>query len=222
MTAPFELPGPSHHTLVMGMNGTGKTIMGAWILSKQDFHRRPWVALDFKNEEFWDLLGSPYMRPLKLSQMPGKNGLYRLRVLPGQEDELEDWLWKVWRRGNVGIFVDEKTMMDPRSDAFKAIMRTGRSLRIPVIACTQRPADVGREVFTESRFKVVFKLADTEDYKRIKQFMGGHSAEKRLPPLHSYWYDEKADVMRVLTPVPDPDTIARAIKAKVPVSWMFA
>jgi hypothetical protein len=216
----FHFPGGADRTVVMGATGTGKTIAGAWILSHQNFSKRPWVALDFKDEEFWDQVGSPPMRKLRLGDMPGKRGLYRMRVLPGQEDALEDWLWKVWKRGNIGLFCDEVSLM-PQRDAFKAILRQGRSLRIPVISCTQRPVDVDREVFTESQYKAIFRLDDVRDYKVIQGFTRNAPIDKPLPPRWFYWYDGPAAKLYTLRPVPKPVIIASDLKRDLPTSWML-
>ena len=218
--AGFVFPGASDRTVVIGATGTGKTVFGAWLLSHQNFESRPWVALDFKNEEFWDMVGRPTMRPLRLGQMPGKTGLYRMPVNPGQEDALEAWLWKVWKRGNIGIFCDEVSLM-PQRTAFKAILRQGRSLLIPVISCTQRPVDVDREVFTESQYKSIFRLDDERDYKIIQGFTRKAEIDKPLPSRFSYWYDGPRATLCIVRMVPNPSIIAANIKRVAPVAWGF-
>ena len=219
MTAsPIRLPNASNRCVIIGETGTGKTTAGAWILSKQDFERRPWIALDYKNEDLWDLVGDPPMRPLRLGEMPGKKGLYRLSLRPGDEDATEEWLWKIWERENVGLFCDEVSLI-PQKNAFKAILRQGRSKRIPVISCTQRPVDCDREVFTESQFIQVFRVTDERDYKTIKGFTGRAPIDVPLPERHSYWYDKAQNRVSILKPVPHPDTIARTLRQKAPYSW---
>lgn len=216
--AHFTFPGGADRTVVIGATGTGKTIFGSWILSHQDFNKRPWVALDFKSEEFWDHFSPKYMRRIKVGDMPGKRGLYRMPVHPGQEDELEEWFWKVWRKGNIGLFCDEVSLV-PQRDAFKAILRQGRSLLIPVISCTQRPVDCDREIFTESQYKSVFRLDDVRDYKIIQGFTRNAPIDKPLPPRFSYWYDGPKSELFILRPVPKPVIIADEIKSKLPVAW---
>jgi len=105
--AQFVLPGASDRSIIIGGTGTGKTVAGAWLLSKQRFDKRPWIALDFKDEVLWDKVGDPPMRELRLGTVPKKLGLYRVIVNPGQEDELEQYLWDIWERGNVGLFCDD-------------------------------------------------------------------------------------------------------------------
>lgn len=218
--AEFVLPGPSDRLTVIGRNGTGKTVLAAWVQSKQNFDKRPYVALDFKNEELWDKVGDPPMRPLRLGDMPGKKGFYRMHVRPGQEDALEDWLWKVWERENIGLFVDEVSLV-PQKNAFKAILRQGRSKLIPVISCTQRPVDVDREVFTESQYISVFGLSDVRDYKTVQGFTQGADIDKPLPKHWSYWFDTKQNALMTLKPVPHPDKVASAIRSAVPYSWFL-
>ena len=217
----FVLPGASDRTIVLGGTGTGKTIGGAWLLSKQRFDKRPWVALDFKDEVLWDMVGDPPMRELALGKMPGKSGLYRMRVDPWDEDKLEDWLRDIWRRGNVGLFVDEVGLINRNSEAMKAILRQGRSKLIPVIACTQRPVDICREFYSESQYKMIFRLDDLRDYKTIHMFTGGFDVSAPLPQHCSYWIDTRQRVKWTMKPTPPPNEIASALKQSVPYSWFL-
>lgn len=220
MAEQFILPGASDRTIVIGGTGTGKTVAGAWLLSKQRFDKRPWIALDYKDEELWDRVGDPPMRDLRFGNMPGKKGLYRMSVNPGQEDELEEWLWQIWARGNIGLFCDEATLL-PQKQAMKAILRQGRSKLLPVIACTQRPVEIDREFFTESQFKMIFKLDDIRDYKTVQMFTGGVNVEKRLPAHWSYWIDTKQGKAWTLKPTPPPNEIAGTLRDNVPYTWFL-
>lgn len=221
--AEFILPGAADRTVVIGMNGTGKTIFGAWLLSKQRFDKRPWVCLDFKNEELWDMVGDPPMRPLRVGQMPGKRGLYRMHVRPDQDDELEEWFWKVWRRGNIGIFVDEVSLIRSKA-AFKAIQRQGRSLRIPVISCTQRPVDCDREVFSEAQYRSFFGIEDHRDYQVLRGLFGNRDIRDEATKLKrhwSLWYDTKQRSLSLLKPCPAPDIVASDLRQNAPYSWFL-
>lgn len=222
----FRLPGASDRTVIIGPTGSGKTVGGAWLLSCQRLDKRPWVALDFKEEEFWDRVGDPPMKELRLGSMPGKRGLYRMPVNPGDEDALESWLWKVWHKGNLGLFIDEVSLV-PQRRAFKAILRQGRSKRIPVISCTQRPVDCDREVFSESQFRMLYGIGDPyRDYPVIRGLFGdigehGINVRKKLPRHWSYWYDEPEDKLSTLRPVPSPDNIAASLKGSTPFNWFL-
>lgn len=218
----FVLPGAEDRTVVIGPTGSGKTVAGAFILSQQRFDKRPWVCLDFKDEELWDKVGDPPMRPLKLGDMPGKTGLYRMRVNPGQEEALEAWFWKVWHHGNIGIFGDEMSLIG-RSEAFRAVLRQGRSKRIPVIGCTQRPVGCDPELFSESGYRMLFGIGDEfRDYPVIRGLFGPTADVRHpLPPHWSYWYDVKQRQCMVLRPVPPPATIASDLKSRAPHSWFW-
>lgn len=220
----FRLPGAEDRTVVIGPTGSGKTILGAWLLSKQRFDKRPWVALDFKREILWKQVGDPPMRPLRFGAMPGKRGLYRMEVLPSEEDDLEEWMWKIWYKGNIGLFADEVSLV-PQKKAFKAILRQGRSKRIPVIACTQRPVDCDREVFTESQYRSLFGIEDLHrDYAVIRGLFGDQDIRDKLPGLKrhwSLWYDAKQKSLTTLKPVPDPATIAAELRKNAPYSWFM-
>lgn len=217
----INLPGAEDRTVIIGPTGSGKTIGGGWLLSMQRLKKRPWVALDFKGEVLWDMVGEPPMRDLKMGAMPGKQGLYRMHVRPDQEDELEDWLWKVWRHENIGLFIDEVSLM-PQKKAFKAILRQGRSKRIPVIACTQRPVDCDREVFSESQYRMLYGIEDLHrDYPVIRGLFGGQDVREPLPEHCFYWYDAKSKKCTKLRPTPGPAIVAASLKAAAPYSWFL-
>jgi hypothetical protein len=211
----FVLPGGEDRTCVIGMTGTGKTVAAGFLLQRQRWNERPWVLIDFKNEILFDQIGSPPIQNLKLGAMPGKRGLYRMRVRPDQDDELEEWLWKIWHRENVGLFCDEFSLV-PKGSAFKGILRQGRSKRIPVIACTQRPAGCDREIFTESNYLMCFRLKDERDYKTVEGMTGADRISVPLPPYHSYYYNAKENSLLTLPPVPPPDVVAKSFRDVVP------
>jgi hypothetical protein len=227
MSDDFRLPGAADRTVVMGATGTGKTIFGAWILSRQNFEKRPWVIIDYKGEELFYKIGTPPLKRLKLGDMPGKKGIYIMSPKPGEEEATEDWLWKIWAKENIGIFCDEVSLI-PDQNAFKAILRQGRSKRIPVISCTQRPVDVNREVFTEASYMSIFRLQDERDYKIVRGFTGKAPIHEPIVDSRgdvrahwSYWFDVARNKLFTLRPCPAPATVAAEIKAKAPYSVFF-
>lgn len=227
MSGAFTLPGGADRTVVMGATGTGKTTFGAWLLSRQRFDLRPWVIVDYKGEILFDKIGDPPLRYLKMGRLPKKKGLYVLQPRPDEEEAMEDWLWEVWRRENIGIFCDEVSLL-PHKSAFQAILRQGRSKLIPVIACTQRPVDVERELFTESQYMSIFRLQDERDYKVVKGFTGRAPIEVpitngqgQVSKRWSYWYDVAQHKLFTLRPVPPPDNIAAALRNTAPYTWFL-
>lgn len=214
----FVLPNAADRTTVIGPTGSGKTVFAGLILSKQNFEKRPWVLLDFKDEELWDLVKSPPIQTLKIGDMPGKRGLYRMYVDPQDDEAIEQWLRKIWARGNTGLFIDEQSLM-PKGPAMKAILRQGRSKLIPCIMCTQRPVDCDREVFTESQYISVFSIEDEKDLKTVRGYTRNSPIEAPLPSFHSWWYDRRQKFLFRLQPSPPPDMVASLLRQVAPVSW---
>lgn len=216
------LPGVEDRTIVIGSTGDGKTILVGWLLSQQRLDKRPWVWIDYKDEILLDEIGSPPIRRLRLGEMPGKRGLYRMFVRPDQSDEMENWLWKVWVKGNIGIVCDECALL-PRSDAVKSIMRQGRSKWIPFIGATQRPVGCDPEIFSEAQYRVLFSIGDEHrDLPIIKGLFGRLDVRTPLPgPFWSYWYDVRRKQLTTLRPVPAPAIVAANIRAAAPRHFSF-
>jgi hypothetical protein len=215
----FRFPGGDSRTTVIGATGTGKTTCGAWLLGAQRFDKRPWVIIDFKREGIFDAVGFPPIQQISLAGKPPKKpgGLYLVSPRPDQDEELEDWLWKVWERENIGLFVDEASLM-PDRNAFRAILQQGRSKRIPVIACTQRPVDVKRALFSEASYFCVYRMQDQRDYKTVQGFAPAHIAAP-LKPHHWRWYDVQRDELLSMAPVPRPAITAELLRDRLPVTY---
>lgn len=212
----FAFPGGDARTTVIGATGTGKTTCGAWLLAHQRFERRPWIILDFKREPLFDTVGLPPLEPLSIgARIPRRPGVYLVSPRPDQEDELEALLWRVWERGNVGLFIDEGSLM-PDKAAFRAILQQGRSKRIPVIACTQRPVDVKRALFSEASYFCIYRMADRRDYRIVEGFVPADLSQP-LPDHHWRWYDVSRNELLHMAPVPRPEAVAAMVREQAPV-----
>jgi hypothetical protein len=211
----FRFPGGDARTTVIGATGSGKSTCGVWLLSHQRFDRRPWVILDFKRETIFDTIGIPPIHQISLTAKPPKRpGVYLVSPRPDQEAELEEWLWRVWERENCGLFVDEASLM-PDRDAWRAILQQGRSKRIPCIACTQRPVDVKRGLFSEASYFCIYRMADKRDYRVIEGFVPA-DLSRPMPPFHWYWYDVQRNQLLHMAPVPAPGVIAAETRERIP------
>jgi hypothetical protein len=217
----FRLPSGDQRVTFIGRTGSGKTQMAAYFLSRANLHARPWIIVDTKGERIFQMVGKPWMQDLALrAPIPKKPGLYIVHVNPWQDAELDDFLLRVWAHENCGLFIDE-AMQLPRKSALSAIMRQGRSKRIPVLACTQRPVDCERELFSEADYFCVFGLNDPRDYKVVEGF-APVDFEAPTPPYVSQYYSISARKCFFLRPAPPQSTIVAEIRAAAPrPNWTF-
>ena len=202
----FKHPTDTQRLTVIGKTGSGKTQGAAFHLSRRSYDRKPWIVFDFKLDGL--LNDIPHTKEWDINTpVPKKPGIYLTHPTPGQEDEVEAALWKIWARENVGVYVDELYMINKNSHAFQAILTQGRSKRIPVIMLTQRPVAVSRFCFSEADYIQLYTLTDKRDYKTVKEFMP-LPIEAQLPgPYFSWWWDNARNYKAVLKPAPYEDKI---------------
>ena len=211
----FRFPGGDARTTVLGATGSGKSTCGLWLLSHQRLDRRPWVCVDFKREIIFDHVGFPPIQQIALTDRPPrKPGLYLVSPRPGQDALLENFLWRLWSRENCGLYVDEAALM-PDGDAFAAILQQGRSKRIPVIACSQRPVGVARGMFSEASYFCVYRMVDRRDYKTVEGFVPAEIG-RPLPRYAWHWYDVAANELLAMSAVPDPGVVADRLRELAP------
>lgn len=197
----FKLPNDTQRATVIGKTGSGKTQGAVWQLSERSITTIPWVILDFKRDVL--IAQIPFTNPISLGVVPRNPGIYIVRPNPGQEDQVESYLWTLWETENIGIFIDEGYMLG-RSPALQAIYTQGRSKHLPTITLTQRPSYITRFAFSEADFIQVYRLTDARDRKVVKEFVPyDFEAQRPLPPYWSVWYDDRADRVSILRPVPD-------------------
>lgn len=210
----IRLPLTSQHLAVIGRNGTGKTQAAMWHLSMMPINKRPWVVFDFKGEEI--INGIERAKHISLdSPVPRYPGIYivhptRLDIKSGA---VEDYLWKIYERERVGLFIDEGFMIGD-SDVFETLLTQGRSKHIPIITLTQRPVWVSRFVFSESLFYQIFALTDKRDKKTVESF-APVNLDAELPEYHSYYYDVGKNRLTALKPVPEAEVILGTIDSKL-------
>lgn len=221
MKAP-RLPNNSQRTVCVGRTGSGKTVSLVWLLSTQRLNKEPWILFNFKNDEILDNI--PNARHVDYDFIPSRKdtGIYIIHPLPsdarpairGEQSPLEQYLWKLWSRENVGIFCDEGYMMGDNA-AFEACLTQGRSKHIPMLIGAQRPAWLSRFCFSEADFFQVFHLNDERDKKTIESFVPlDYSSEDQLEEFQSYYYDVGKNKVWKFNPVPKPEESYSAIESK--------
>ena len=210
----WRFPETSHRTTIIGRTGSGKTYFAVWLLGFAQFNEQPFIIVDYKNDEL--LNTSDRIREIGLHEkIPTKPGLYKVHPLPDQTDEVETFLWKIWKQTHVGVYIDEGYLL-PDTGAIRAIYTTGRSRHIPVMLLSQRPSWITKFAFSEVEFFAAFHLNDKNDEKRVKEFTPKEFFEEgRLPEHHSRWYDVGKDFKMILGPVPPAEILINNIEKRL-------
>ena len=209
----FRFPSDTQRIAVTGRTGSGKTVLGAWILSESAIDRKPYIMIDYKGD---DLLGEiPYVNELALKdKIPKHPGLYIVRAIPDLDDDaMENFLWKIWAKENTGLYVDEAYMI-PKGASYNAILTQGRQKKIPVISLSQRPVLCSKFVFTEADFYSVFALQWIGDRKKVGEYVPDYLHED-LPQYWSHYHDVQQNHTFRLRPVPSPDDILERFDARL-------
>ncbi len=212
-----NFPDDTQRLLEIGRTGSGKTQAACNELSFRSFDAMPWVIFDTKGDPFINKISQiEGVKILKMNEQPGKNGLYIVRPRVDEEEETDEFLWRIHSRGRVGLYFDEGYMIR-KTDALNASLTQGRSKRIPIILLAQRPAWLTKFAFTEADFFQIFHLNNKQDRKTVQEFIPGDRAdlETRLREYYSLWYDVKSDQITEFRPVPPADEILQTFKARL-------
>lgn len=231
----FKTPNDQQQILVLGQNGSGKSVAAVWHLSLRDFDHEQWIVINHKHDELVDSI--PHARVMKLHERPGKKepGVYIYHPIPGQDDDaVTELMFWVYGRGHCGVYIDECYMINPRDPGLTALYTQGRSKHIPMITLSQRPTMISRFAISEAKFYQVFFLADERDRKLINAFIpgvdlnalmelqvtgNGRTRERALPEYHSVYYDGKNLI--VMTPVPTDEEILAVFEEKLKPKGLF-
>lgn len=214
MKSKFALPTKTERVLILGSTGSGKTTMGVWLLSLANFNTMPYVIVDYKRDGLLNSIDG--RREIGLNEIPKKPGLYHLKPNPVvDDDKIEEWLFGVWKKRNIGLYIDEALRIPTRkTGAFEAILTQGRSLHIPVISLTQRPVDLTRYAFSEANHVIAFRLTDKRDRKSVSEYVP-IDPDYKLNEYHSIWYNVGKNETFNLLPVPGEDDILETFSRRL-------
>lgn len=201
-TSLVRLPGDTHRLVNVGRTGTGKTVIALWHLSRQNLRAKPWIAYDFKGDEHINSIERAEHVDTSFVPKGRDSGVYIVHPRPKMDDKaVEAQMWALWKRQDVGIYVDEAYMID--NDAQNAILTQGRSRHIPMIINTQRPVWLSQFVFSEADFYHVLQMNRRKDREIMEGIIDIESGLDKLPEHHSYYYDVSRDAVAIFKPVPD-------------------
>lgn len=209
----MTFPGPKDRHAIVGTTGTGKTRAALFYLSLKDYTDRPWIIYNFKGEE--DIDNIPFARPIDLTRIPNVPGIFVVKPLPHETEEVEAQMWEIWKRGNMGVYVDEGYMIGSNNRAYRALLTQGRSKNIAMMNLSQRPVFMDKFVFTETDFWNIFEQGSDSDEKKIKEYIRRDIDTTSLPPYHSYYFDKKSKTLTPLQPVPDLPEIYDTFRARL-------
>lgn len=215
----LRLPDMSNRTVVIGRTGSGKTVASLWLLSTQAVDVMPWVIIDYKGDE--EINAIPKAQHIGYEAVPTKPGIYILHPRPGEtNNELTEWLWKVYQQENIGLFFDEVFMLGQDNDAFNTIMMQGRSKHLPVISCTQQPVNISTYCFSEANFYMVFDLTIKRHRNKVASEIP-INPEFELPDHHFFYYDVGRKKLVTMLPVPEASKSLEILDQKLPITRRF-
>jgi DNA helicase HerA-like ATPase len=216
----WTLPKIDERTLILGSTGSGKTTLGVWLLSQAPFHIMPYVIIDYKRDGL--IAGIDRKQKIGLKDIPKEPGLYHLVPNPVSDDEAVDkWLYGIWRRQNVGLYIDEALRIPTKkSGAFETILTQGRSLHIPVISLSQRPVDLTRYAFSEANHVVAFRLTDRRDRESVSKYVP-IDRDYSVARYHSLWYDVANDQTWRMPPINENGILERFHNRLAPKRFVY-
>jgi hypothetical protein len=210
----IRLPNSKQRLAVIGRTGSGKTVAALWHLSNANFQSMPWVIVDFKTDENINAIEG--IRYISTSETPKHPGIYVVQPEP-DDPALFGLFDRIWHRGHTGVYIDEGYMVGENKTTekrFKTLLTQGRSLHIPMIVLSQRPAWISRFVWSESDFFQVFDLSLGDDIETIHRMLPKGSFIP-LPDFHSVYYDVVKKRINYLSPVPDAPEIVDKISEQL-------
>lgn len=222
-------PTDQQRTIILGRTGAGKSQFAIALLSTRDWHLKPWTIIDYKGEDLLEDIRAETkgaIREIKVTDNPPTSpGLYYMRPSPVIDDDaVNAYLWKVWKNGDHGLFIDEGFALPQKhGGAFDVILTQGRSLHIPVICLYQRPVYMSRFAVAQADYFAVFDQNDIRDLKTTAQYVRpakGVNGEiisvfTPLPKFYCLWYDVSQGFSSVLLPAPDRNEIIEAFKSRL-------
>lgn len=209
----MRLPDDTQRHGIVGQTGSGKTVAELWALEKRSWHKMPWTLIDAKRDP--TIRRIPRLEEYDVRESPPKqSGLYVVRPLPDEEEEVNQLMWRIWQREKHGIAADEVYMLGRFTDGFQAIMTQGRSKRIPVIGCSQRPSFLNPFYLDGLDFHQVLHVPNPNDFKKLSKWIPGLQPTDRN--FHSQYYDVARDELTYCSPVPDEEEILDRFDRKMP------
>lgn len=195
-------PGVKQHALIVGKNGSGKSVFGLQLLEESKWYRC--LVIDPKREIHCK--GATIITNGK--QFRGdSSGVIVLQTLDRESYNIA--LKRAFEAGNWRIYIDDLLLMGRNGfnypPGLEDIYVAGRSKRVTIIALCQRPTRLPLCAITECDYRYMFNLEYGDDKKRMREMLGDNAMENLVSandPLsrYNFWYKnimmDEAEKMR--------------------------
>jgi hypothetical protein len=201
---------PGKRAILSGRTGSGKSTLGAWLLSRSPQH---WIIFNPKHTAAYRNLDDAIVfKKFDAKAILSRIKRHKFVVLnfkgaeasPEFMDAVLEWLHDNVK--NVGVCCDELYTMHGSAghagDGLIAWLTRGRELRQSFLGLTQRPAWISRFLFSEADFIGAMDLVLADDRKRMMSETGSPHFMKRLHGHRWLWYTVADDDIALYAPVP--------------------
>lgn len=164
---------------ITGRKGSGKTTL-ANELARSAYYNRQRVIIVAPMGGF-DLTGSPVIH--QSTELLNNDIANRsIIAVPGSDVQLpRSVMLYAYESGNVTLFVDEVDIFCSAHFAEPAllnIIRYGRHRQVNLVAISQRPANVIRDLTAQSDFLVMFQSTELRDLEYLGQRIGRENSDQ--------------------------------------------
>lgn len=179
---------PSDRVLIVGRTGSGKSTLARALF----YGQRNLVVIDPKHEEVLPRSVTIHT-PREFSQTFPQRAtriLFRPDPESARSEDVDEVVRRILRYGRTCLLLHETvdyatpTRIVP---ALRRAIKTGRSLSVPVVACSQRPIGLHNDVISEADHVFAFDLGLDGDREKIAG-VGGPGFLERPPHEHGFLY----------------------------------
>ena len=189
-----ELWEAGEHVALVGMTGSGKTVLARHLIELRDFVvvfgtkardeslydplqragfvvKRKWTPWEWEQTRERFVIFAP---ELELSDDPGPRET--LQAQAKQSEAFRAALVQIFKAGGWCCYFDEvRYLADDLnlSRELNLLWLQGRSLGVTMVAATQRPRAVPLNTFEQAVWTFLFRVSDRDDRRRASEYMGG-------------------------------------------------
>lgn len=219
----MEYPTKGEHVLIVGQNGSGKSVMLQHLLRQADIS--PVFVIDSKIDNGFLALARPdesmiifsdglYEFAKWIGKTPARKIPDYVIIRPPASEAAEPFVLDKYLelihahyRAPCITAIDELYMLHRGGRAgagLTGMLTRGRSVDHRLYGCSQRPGWISRFCLSEPSHYYVFRLIDVEDRKRLRHI--GYDDKKTLDNYHFFEYHVKSGIGEYSEPLDVPDS----------------